>query len=513
MPAEINPIDQVFSQAASPSVYFETMPAALQTLNEQFGSTSPFTLYTEGTLGDFTVSNNQAVITHTAGRNTIVTVTSSSLVVPQAWVEIRVDYGGTGTGAYDNAGVGIVKDANNFLFASIDRKAGYARIQCKIGGTNNFYSTTTGQTYSPAYRFALSLVNSCAIFWKNTGGGWTRIASYNLSAVYDFRTTGNLTGWKYGFTVATPSASTWKFSDFKAGSFGTYNMRDMTIVTEEDGTPYIADNKVLFTATCNDLTLNAVQSYCGVFSLNLSTYAIAQQGVIFVQRDGKSYADLAAHIIRYSNGNRRIFISSWGNGFGGDIYIMHGLLTSGDVLSGVSLLSGLTEIELPGQSAGYGVYDPFAVKVGSDWLIAYSITEDTDFTGNPFYPALASTPDFSTFSLIGADTAMSGTGYEGTKIVRVNGNLWVLAGGPAGSGNNARIYNSAMSYIGDLDATFSGGAETQPHPMVFPAGDSFFLLTFDNNKYSTYAWTWGRPVIHLSTRYLPDDGGPMMWIF
>jgi len=239
-----------------------------------------------------------------------------------------------------------------------------------------------------------------------------------------------------------------------------------------------------------------------VFELDMNDYSITQQAVIFIERDGKSYNDLNAHIIRYDNGNRRIFIATWGNDFGGEIKILHKLITSGDILSGVSLISGLTELSLPGlETEDYGAYDPFALYDGDQWLIAYTITEDTNFTDNPFYPALASSEDLSSFDLIGADEDMSGIGYEGTRIIKTNNSYWILAGGPAGSADNARIYDIEMNYRGDLDAVFDGGSVTLPHPMIFAYLDNFYLLTFDDTRYLSLAWTWGQPWIEISNRY------------
>lgn len=52
-----------------------------------------------------------------------------------------------------------------------------------------------------------------------------------------------------------------------------------------------------------------------------------------------------------------------------------------------------------------------------------------------------------------------------------------------------------------MQATFDGGASTQPHPMMFevPDEDRFLIVTFDQEKTMTGAtagFTWGRFIVH-----------------
>lgn len=496
---EIDPPDMDFSTTYNPT-YFDPFPTELQSLDENFSSESGFTFYTEGTLGTHSVASNQMTINGSGTRNTIVTETGVGPSIPQLWAEIQVDSGGSNTSGYDNGGVGIVKDNDNFLFASWDRIANVVRIQIKIGGSNTFLGSVSTTTFSPTYKMALSLVANSACLWRNNGSGWSCLVKQSVSSYYDFRTTGNLTDWKWGFTIATSATSTWVLSNFNAGSFGGVGMRDFVIVTEEDGSPYMVDaNTVLFSATANDP--NGI-SYEGVFSLDITDCTIVQKSVIFVERDGKSYNDVAAHIIYYSGGNRRLFISTWGNGFGGSLQILHKLCTTGDILSGVNLIGSMTELSLPGlDTEDYGAYDPMAMWDGEKWLFAYSITEDTSFSGNPFYPALATSSDLSSFDLVGADTAMSGTGYEGTKLIKTNTNYWVLSGGPVSTGNNPRIYNDEMEFVDNLTCELDNAASYPPHPMVFAVGNYFYLLTNDSNTYGGVLATRGYPQLEITDRY------------
>jgi hypothetical protein len=506
MSIEYSPIEAEFT-VLNNAAYFDPFPSNLATLNEQFSSESPFTFTSESSIGTHSVSSNQMTINGSGTRNTIVYETGVGPSIPQLWVEMQIDSGGTSSAGYDNFGVGIVKDSNNFLFASLDRIGKTARIQIKIGGSNTFYASVSASTYTAPYKIALSLVGNSACFWRHNGSTWSCITKYDVTAKYDFQTIGNLTGWYWGFTVATNNTSTWILSNLKAGSYGAVGLRDMTVVTEENGDPYMVDAETIkFLASASD-----PNGYCysGIFTLNISTYAITQVGLIFINRDGKYYRDHAGHIIYYSNGNRRLFMTTWANGFGGSVQILYKLLTTGDVLSGVTVIDSMTQLTLPGLlNASYGAYDPFCVWDGSQWLLTYSITANTNFTGNPFYPALASSDDLATFDLIGADTAMSGTGYEGTRLTRSNDDWWVLAGGPKAHGNVMRVYDSSMNYVGNIDAVLDDADSYPPHAMIFSIGQIYYMLTWDSDKYGSVLGTRGSPLIERSYRYSSIDIEP-----
>jgi len=477
--------------------YFELLPAALQTLNETFVADTGFTKYSEGTPGTTSVAGNNYIVTHVGGRNDIITKNTVSFNMPQAWIEATINVTSTGATGYDNGGVGLVKDADNFIFASMDRLANIARIQIKIAGSNVFVGSLT-LSFGTSFKLGLSLVATSACMWADTGAGWTYIVGADVAGYYDFRNSGNLTSWKPGFTLANGGGnSTWEFSAFKAGCFGGVGMRDQTLVTNDDATPYLA------TATAIQFTATSVDprgvGYCGIYTLDMTSKVLAQTAALMVSRGGKVYNDLACHVIKYASGNRRVLISTWGNGFGASLQILHGLLTSGDVLTGTNVVT-LTQLSLPGQvGVSPGCYDPMLAWDASNsrWLIAYTLVDDTSFAGNPFYAALAHSSDLSSFTLIAKDSANAG--YEGTKIVSDDGALLITAGGPAGIGDRARVYDATLSYMSVLDLVLSGGVDTQPHAAMFTYAGNRYVLSFDNTRYGSAPFTWGRLRLYMDT--------------
>lgn len=504
---EIIPVDLAWTKVVDAD-HNVLLPPALTDLVETFAAdTGQFTKYSEATPGTTALVSNTYRITHGATQNDIIVQNTVSFSMPQIWVEAQITVEEPCTVGYDNAGVGIVKDANNFLIASMDRYGVYVRVQIKIGGVNTFLASLATTAWPSTFKLGMALVGNSVTVYTDTGSGWTYRTGADVSSKYDFRTTGNLTGWRPGFTLANgANACVWNFANFKAGRFGGVGIRDHLIVTNEDGSPYFpTPTSILFSTTISD---RLGVSCCGIFSLDLTDYSYEQVGVIMVERGGKVYNDLIAHIIYYAGGDRRITMSTWGNGLGGSLQVLHKLETSQDLLSGTRVVAGMTQLNLPGQTGALpGAYDQMLAydAINSRWLIAYTVTDSTNFTGDPFYPAAAYSVDLSTWTLIGKESTVNG--YEGTKLLLLGGEYWVLAGGPAGTGDSSRVYNSAMVYQGPLDVVFEGGNNTQPHPMVFPYGSKQVIISFDDTRDGTALFTWGNFLVYEAARYAASSDG------
>jgi len=501
---ELNPVQMDFAKVID-SDYFNPLPASLIDHTETYTTdTGQVTHYTLNTAGSYGISGGKFQVTYpnnATDKTDIGAINTASLPMPVLWVEAEVSITGTATG-YSNGGVGIVKDAGNFVMAVAQQTQSAVRIEARFAGGSTSFLANVSKTIPANFKIALAMVVDSFTIYMDTGSGWQYVTGTGIStATYDFRTVGNLTGWNPGtFSASKGGAVAWAFDNLKLGRHGGVGMRDQTIVTNEDGSPYrpTADT-VLFTATLPDAR---GQAYAGVFSLDLTDYSYEQVGAIMVERGGKVYNDLVPHIIYYPSGDRRILIVTWGNGFGGAIDVLHKLETSQELLSGTRIVSGMTQLSLPQSGSSPGTYDPMMVydSANSRWLIAYSMTHRTDFSGSPFYAAAAYSTDLITWASIGTDTS---SGYEGTKILKVGSGYWIMAGGPAGAGTSSRVFDSSMVYQGTLDALFEGGVDTQPHPMIFPYGSKQVMISFDNTKHGSGNFTWGNFLVYESNRYAP----------
>jgi hypothetical protein len=500
---EFEPCDLSFSKVMD-SDYLEVAPAGLIAHTETFTSDSgQVSHYTVTTAGTVAITGGKLQVSHAnnaIAKTNVDAINTQSFAAPLVWVGGELAVSGTAT-SFSNGGVGIAKDGSNYVFALARKTENQVVIEARIGGTVQFLGVV-GRTIPSSFKLGLAMVGNSATVWMDSGSGWQYVTGASLSSLYDFQTTGNMAGWMPAtFAASQNGAVTWTFDNLANGIHGGVGIRNQTIVTNEDGTPYRpTPDTILFSATLPDARGAA---YAGMFELDLTDYSYQQVGAIMVERNGKVHADLGPHVIYYPNGDRRILIGTWGNGFGNSIQVLHKLETSQELLSGVRIVSGMTQLALPQSGANPGAYSPMMVwdSVNSRWLIAYSMVQNTNFSGNPFYAAAAYSTDLVTWTSLGVDTAL---GYEGTKILYANSQYWILAGGPAGTGNSSRVFDASMVYQGTLNAVFEGGTSTQPHPMIFPYGDKQVMISFDDVKHGSANSTWGNFLVYEASRFAPE---------
>ena len=501
---EFEPCDLGFSKVVD-SDYLEVAPAGLIANTETYTSDSgQVSHYTANTAGTVVITGGKLQVSYAndaTDKTNIDAINTQSFTAPLAWVGGELAVSGTAT-TYSNAGVGIAKDGSNYVMALAREKDNQVLIEARIGGGNAQFLGVVSRTVPSSFKLGLAMVGNSATVWMDSGSGWQYVTGASLSSLYDFQTVGNMAGWMPStFAASKGGAVTWTFDNLANGIHGGVGIRDQTIVTNEDGTPYHpTPDTVLFSASLPDARGAA---YAGMFELDLTDYSYQQVGAIMVERDGKVHADLVPHVIYYPSGDRRILIVTWGNGFGNSIQVLHKLETSQELLSGVRIVSGMTQLALPQSGANPGAYDPMMVwdSANSRWLIAYSMTQRTDFSGSPFYAAAAYSTDLTTWTSLGVDTAL---GYEGTKILYANSQYWILAGGPAGTGNSSRVFDASMVYQGTLNAVFEGGTSTQPHPMIFPYGNKQVMISFDDVKHGSASFTWGNFLVYEAGRFAPE---------
>ena len=452
-------------------------------------------------LSDYNALTSSAAATVGAGQLTIQNSSGGAadnnyshgpdLLVPQQWVEIEVIGKASAAPSYDVIKAGIAKDSNNFIFAAYNRATSTVQIETRIAGTVTGHGTTNVGALSD-FKIGLSLVGNTASLWLDTGSGWTYKFSYNLQPNIDLRSA-SLTGWKAAFSVASGGNGTWVLDNFTYGSFGGVGLKDISVVTEQDGTPVIVGSEVYF---CASVAGPAGEGYQGVLKLDLDTHALTQRAVHFFERSSTKYQDLAGHIVGDGAGSYEYFISSWGTSFS-NVHIYHGGYAATDVLNGVHLLGSLTQLALPNVPVGGGSYDPFAIKVGSVWYLAY--TETSNFNSTGLHPALASSPDLATWTAVGAGTDAS-RNAEGTKLIFDQETLYLLATTPTAW---PVYYATSLQFAQALggshpDASIWYG---QPHPMVFRYGSRFVLLTFDDARFPPTTgpdYTWGNLLVFES---------------
>ena len=489
---EYFPFLQTFTQVSSKTDFD---PLGVELLNEPFtADTGQLQITSEGSPGVVTFTGGNLTVAHTGLKNTIVR-TGPDVAAPVRWFEINVVSRTTLGSGYNNVGVGMAKDANNFIFASFDQRANIRRVQVKIAGSNVFYASAA-YTFPASAKIALSLVMNSASVWVDSGTGWQCLVTHQIPTSQVNLKALDLTGWRASFTVAASDTVTWVFDNLKSGIFGGVGVRDMTLVTDAEGNAVSFSGKYRFTATS---TCPVGTGYNSVWEYNPSDYSIAMIGSILTNRGGARQNDLNAHIVRNADLTYRVVSASWGNGFGGVLQCYH-KNSVGDIMTGEAYINSpdfLTLPLIPGTGSG-GAYDPYLVYNVDRWVLAYAVVDRTDFVGENFYIACAQTTDFVTFTGIGSDP--SRTKVEGPKICKSNSQFFIYGGGRGVQ----TAHNLAMSYVGDPDFSpaLYNGTDTQPHVMTFPHGSSYHCLTWNQVRYGSAPFTWGDFLVYTAPRYV-----------
>ena len=519
---ELPPIDLVFHEIAGGTLP-GFMPTSMITLNENFATTSlsRFTIISQNSHPVTpTIASNQMTFSMPANGtdwNTFL-LEGNSLTVPQFAVAMTIaSFTSTSGNTYENPVVGYAKDQNNFVFAVWERKQGTygtLAIQVIIGGAGGFeasYTIPTAAWSATNLTIGLSLVANTLTAWSNAvtatnpSGAMVPLVSYDVHTQFNFITQ-SLSGWKPAFGCAcnAAQASTMVASLFEAGSFGGIGIRDICPVTNTGAVPSLTGS--VLTATCTLVDPNGA-AYCGVITYDLVAKTLTQVGVIFVTRStglygAGTYNDCAAHVVLDGSGGYYFLITTWGNAGEGAQYIniLYKRETSLNLLSGIVIESGMTQLTLPSVPTGGGTYDPFLVLNGSTWILAGTIGPST---ANTYYPSMWSTPDLSTFTLVGSDSTK--TQFEGSRITPLGGSFSAMWTNTASGVSTVRVYDLTFTFQGFMSVmptlVDSGSPLYPPHPTLIPYGNYVYHVTFDNSEVNSVNGTQGQFRVGRALRY------------
>ncbi|HRI97566.1 MAG TPA: hypothetical protein PLZ93_18245, partial [Nocardioides sp.] len=232
-------------------------------------------------------------------------------------------------------------------------------------------------------------------------GSWVARARADLTERYDVHDE----TWLSGLTVS-----------HSMGRFGQLGLRDLRLVSQSDGSPYLRDGRLLLTATSAGPG-GFTTGHCSVWSLDPETLELEHRADLFVRRgvDHGVYGDHAAHLLR--DGDRWLLAAStWGD-FDPHRRPVGVVLaeTTDDVTRGVHVLDG-RPFALPTDGfRSVGVWDPHLVRSGSGWLVGY-VSATKYFR---FHPVLAAGPDLD--SLVLRAVAEGHRETEGTTLTRLTG--------------------------------------------------------------------------------------------
>lgn len=543
-----------FSNAfAFSPVFYDIQPAHLIDYTETFASnTGQLAGYTaNGGGGTVVLANNTLTISQPSASNTtlfdLITDNTAALTIPQAFISVDNPVTLNTNCSADLIGVGIAANANNWVLAMLDRsknRTGFPSYFLTVY-VNQGGSIVTGQPSQipggsgNVGAIGLAMIdNTFTAYYKDKGntaipGQWDTTYSMDLGKngiTFDFRVTGAMAGW-YPCVAKTTTSNTAigetqanaVFSNLVVGRYGGQSVRDISIVSNPDGTPYttgLPTGEIKIVATIGGpgdqfgAILNS-NSYMAVMTANLGSGKLTQNSVIYFTANGMAQSHHSGHIIAYPNGNCQVFVSSLGQvragiAQGANINVLYTVANTSNVLVGTNLLGNVTMLALPKSGAAPGTMDPSVVFDTSNnrWLAAYTVLPTTNLTSNNYYASIAFSPDLVTWTLINNDNA--NTGFSGTRLVKSNSQYYMTAVNPAARTGNffyPNMYDASGIFIElvsygtpyQLDSTL----KSSPFA-IFPYGGFYYMLSSDQTvtEFNVVASSWGQPWLMNTGRYV-----------
>lgn len=390
---------------------------------------------------------------------------------------------------YNNAQVGIYFSSGNRVHAEMDHTGNVITLRQRVASGSTTILASTSFTPNGDYTVHFGYFGSRIEVRIDSGSGFVHVLSASTTSLTFFS---DPTGWypMIGISVASATNSV-EFNWVKMGAYGYNGRRDIKLVTNRNGSPYDDGTYLHFTMSCSTVRAadSTARSYTGIFRLDKSTYDIEQTGRVLFELSGNLRELVGCHLVK--DGSTWRFLTS---GFGGPGGVADGIrmfTTETSPLSGLVELDTFTALSLPLGDDGAAAYDPALYHDGSVWRMAYAITDETDFSPESFYPAIATSNDLSSWTLVMADAAQ--TACEGVAWQKIGANVALWA--PTRSG--VRIYDRFGTFK-DTIADFGSVSFPVSPPWVAPfptddGGDTEWRALRFNGTYadSGIAFSWG----------------------
>ncbi|MCX4824981.1 hypothetical protein OG883_35015 [Streptomyces sp. NBC_01142] len=266
----------------------------------------------------------------------------------------------------------------------------------------------------------------------------------------------------------------------QAGPFGQFGLRDISLVRNADGTPYVHEGRLHFTATSSGVGY-AHQAHTGVWRMDPDhPERMEQVGSHFFSYEGLLVGNHGGQLVRDAERNRFIALACGGNLPTPGVTVRHG--TGGDeLLSGVRLIRA-KRLELPFAEAAW---DPALRLIDGRWHYAYANV--TDFQPSlRFRPVLAAAApggDYDEGIRIRHQDTHWPNNNEGCRLQRF-GDRWYLLTSDAES-RQYLVRDMNMRPHRALNAPYPLGT---PFPEVFPLSgpggrENWLMVTSDERGY------------------------------
>jgi len=410
----------------------------------------------------------------------------------------------TYTSGQVSASIGLWKDNANWIMAFYNFNGNKLSIRASVAGTvYNVGEVVTGSNLAVGDKLAM-IVDGAQCYALQTKPDGTQFRSdiVNSKAYFNLREIGSLESfvWSLGLqSVGIGNVITYR--DFTVSEFDGVGMRDFSVVTYEDGTPYEEEGLYYVTATCagyKDSSSDApyAGAYMGVFSFDPLTYKMQKVGrILWTSTVGSTYicGHHAGQVVFNRNSKAWIVTASTF----GLVDVGDGIRICGDIRYSSPLRGTCIAVANPitFPIANF-MWDAQWMLVGSTWYIAVTVS-DSGTSKVGLYTASLSTP----FTIVaGSFLSPGGNAREGTKLVNTgNGTVRLLAGET--NTNTVHVYLLApFTEIGTLTTpNLTGlGQPAQHFDLLqhYNKGTSeYFAFLFGTDMVDSISNTWGTTMI------------------
>ncbi|KGT40042.1 hypothetical protein P421_00180 [Heyndrickxia coagulans P38] len=469
--------------------YFDLMPDKFIVLTDQFITNfNQFTTFaTIHQLATPGVGNGLIQFTNSSDYSCIVKYNVAP-AVPNVSSELTIKNFGGGTKDQDTVYIGLYKDESNYVHAWYNNRLNKVGFDAKVSGTLHASGIVSDIHLQPGVRIMFVLLENQVTLLSNDGNGWSKLSSWDLLGIVDFRDELTLSEYKYGFGVAGDAGTVISIDEFKGGYYGLVGVRDPNVVAWSDGVPYIKDNKLYLTMTCAGLPGGggrraiAAASF-GVFTLDLTSYKLELIGKIYFKRNNVLMPDHAGNIVvDKDDGSFHVFISTWGDHWDtGWVNIGYGK-TLENVFHGFNVIE---DVQILNMQTKNSAYDPHALKINGEWVIGF-IETTARFVPWGFFPSLVK-GDLNNLVYVGGDRSVvvgDYTGCEGSKLQKIGDKWYLMAGQNTG---DYRVYDLNMTYVTNLNVepiTPIPNAHPMVTPVPFRGKTKYIMPMFDVQNYN-----------------------------
>ena len=412
-----------------------------------------------------------------------------------------------------NVAVGISTSNESSVFvgqynAATSAAYFYAATNNYAQGQDNIASVSVSLV--APFELATTFTDRSVALWVNEGGrGWRVLTRTVLPAWFpDLRNSDNLATFQpYLYTYA-PSGSGFALNGWRACYAGGVGVANIANVQFEDGTPFIQGRYAYLMCSvpqapgAPEMNVTIPASYASIFRFDLQTGEMHNTAKIVTKRGSLLFGENSGIAVWDRVAKKYIImIASAGDGWIDAPVHIYKYETTDDILNGVHVLDGATQLNIGNSTAEY---DPSLVKMDDGlWHLSYTVT-DVAQNWTQWRVVHDTSPDLTTWTRVADPGTYFTGGDEGAKFVKMGGEWTIWTAGVVNGFGNVRVRELDLTLVRTFATATNAGFH--PNVLLYPEGGKTkgWLTGFDTSGHDGYLFAWGN--FHLYRMNETQDG-------